>query len=68
MNRYACKTTMRGYALACSDLINNLDQHEIALKLLREAEITARDLHKMDLDAYDYQALIDVLRGTELAA
>jgi hypothetical protein len=68
MNRYACKTTMRGYALACADLINNLDQAEIALKLLREADITVSDIQKMDLDSYDFPALYDVLNDTTRAA
>jgi len=68
MNRYACKTTMRGYALACADLINNYDRADLAIKMLQEAEITISDIQKMDLDSYDFPALYDVLKDMARAA
>ena len=68
MNHYACKTTMRGYALCCADLINIFDRADLAKKLLQEADISARDIEKMDLEGYDYQALSDVLKDMARAA
>lgn len=62
MNRYADKSTMRGYALACANLVNIYDRADMAVALLQEAEIDIHDLPKLDLDSYSYRALYEVLR------
>lgn len=68
MNRYSSKETMRGYAIACANLINIYDRADMAVQLLHEAEITVDDLPKLDLDSYDYRALADVLKDMARAA
>ena len=62
MNRYSSPETMRGYAIACSNLVNIYDRPDWALQLLREAEICSNDLLRLDLEPYDYRTLADILK------
>ncbi len=62
MNRFTSKEILKGYALACADLIER-GHADIAVSLLRhEAEIGAEELKTLGLPRYDYQSLSEALR------
>ena len=62
MNRFTDVKIMKGYALACADLIDS-GHAALAVNLLRlQAEIGIKDLNDLGLPRYDYQSIYDALQ------